>query len=118
MLRRQLPPEFFNRVDEMIVFHSLNHEDITRITELQFDRIAENLKKQGVILELDDSARDYLARHGYQPEFGARPIKRLIQREIVNELAKSIIEGTVAKNDRILITFTGGKLKFTSAEKK
>jgi ATP-dependent Clp protease ATP-binding subunit ClpB len=118
LLRRALPPEFFNRVDEMIVFHSLTHEDIARIVGLQFNRIAASLKRQGVTLTLDDSARDYLARHGYQPEFGARPIKRLMQREIVNELAKSLIEGKIEKDDRISVSFSGGQLKFTGTKKK
>ncbi len=118
LLRRQLPPEFFNRVDEMIVFHALSHEDIARIVGLQFRRIAANLKKQGISIELDKSAQDYLARHGYQPEFGARPIKRLMQREIVNELARSMIEGKISKDDRILVTFQSGKLKFEKIEKK
>ena len=118
LLRRALPPEFFNRVDEMIVFHSLTHEDIARIVGLQFNRIAASLKRQGVTLTLDNSARDYLARHGYQPEFGARPIKRLMQREIVNELAKSLIEGKIEKDDRISVSFSGGQLKFTGTKKK
>ena len=118
MLRQELPPEFFNRVDEMIVFHSLSHADIARIVDLQFARIAANLRKQGIMLTLEKSAREYLARHGYQPEFGARPIKRLMQREIVNELAKSLIEGTVSRDARISIAFSGGKLQFKSQEKK
>ncbi len=117
MLRQHLPPEFFNRVDEMIVFHALTREDIARIVALQFTRIAENLKRQGITLDLDDSARDYLARHGYQPEFGARPIKRLMQREIVNELAKSLIEGKISKDDKILVTFSSGKLTFKGKKK-
>jgi len=118
LLRKQLPPEFFNRVDEMIVFHALTREDIGRIVELQFKRIAEGLNRQGITLNLDNSARDYLARHGYQPEFGARPIKRLMQREIVNELAKSLIEGNISRDDQILVSFSSGKLIFKPAKKK
>ncbi len=118
LLRNQLPPEFFNRVDEMIIFHALTREDISRIVGLQFKRIADSLKQQGIILSLDDSARDYLARHGYQPEFGARPIKRMMQREIVNELAKSLIEGNISRDDHILVSFSRGKLIFKPVEKK
>ncbi len=118
LLRQQLPPEFFNRVDEMIVFHSLNKEEIKKIVQLQFDKLAQSINKQGVTIEIDSEALDYLARHGYQPEFGARPIKRLIQKEIVNELARSIIEGSVSKDDKITVKFKGGKLAFDQMKKK
>ena len=112
LLRQQLPPEFYNRVDEMIVFHSLSRDEIKKIVQLQFDKLAKSIKKQGVAIELSANALDYLSRHSYQPEFGARPIKRLIQREIINELSRSIIEGSVSKDDVITVNFKGGKLIF------
>jgi len=112
LLRQQLPPEFYNRVDEMIVFHSLSRNEIKKIVQLQFDKLAKSIKKQGVAIELSADALDYLSRHSYQPEFGARPIKRLIQREIINELSRSIIEGSVSKDDVITVNFKGGKLIF------
>ena len=112
LLRQQLPPEFYNRVDEMIVFHSLSRNEIKKIVQLQFDKLAKSIKKQGVAIELSANALDYLSRHSYQPEFGARPIKRLIQREIINELSRSIIEGSVSKDDVITVNFKGGKLIF------
>jgi ATP-dependent Clp protease ATP-binding subunit ClpB len=112
MLRQQLPPEFFNRIDEMIVFHALSREEIQKIVRLQFNILAKTIKSQGVQLELSDEALEYLARHGYQPEFGARPIKRLMQKEIINELARAIIEGSVSRQETILVDFKGGKLVF------
>ena len=112
MLRQSLPPEFYNRVDEMVVFHALGKTQIREIVKIQFARLVASLKKQAVHISLSASAIDYLARHGYQPEFGARPIKRLIQREIVNELAKTMIEGKIAKNDIILVDFKNGQLVF------
>ena len=112
LLRQQLPPEFYNRVDEMIVFHSLSRNEIKKIVQLQFDKLAKSIKKQGVAIDLSANALDYLSRHSYQPEFGARPIKRLIQREIINELSRLIIEGSVSKDDVITVNFKGGKLIF------
>jgi ATP-dependent Clp protease ATP-binding subunit ClpB len=115
ILRQQLRPEFYNRIDDIIVFHSLSKDEILQIVGLQFERISKKLLQQGVKLELSGSAGTYLARHGYQPEFGARPIKRLMQKEIVNELAKQILEGKISKNARILIDFKGGNLVFENA---
>ena len=118
LLRQQLPPEFYNRIDDIIVFHSLSKDEIKKIVKLQFEQLARSIKKQGVNIELSAEALDYLARHGYQPEFGARPIKRLIQKEIINELARSILEGKVIREDIIQVTFEGGKLNFIPKSKK
>jgi ATP-dependent Clp protease ATP-binding subunit ClpB len=112
LLRQQLRPEFFNRIDDNIVFHSLSKEEISKIVVLQFMRLQQKLKQQGISLNLTDGAKEYLARHGYQPEFGARPIKRLVQKEIVNELAKEILDGTISKDSEIMIDFKGGVLVF------
>jgi ATP-dependent Clp protease ATP-binding subunit ClpB len=112
LLRQQLRPEFFNRIDDMIVFHPLSKSDISQIVLLQFKRLQIKLNEQGVDLSLSKNAVEYLSRHGYQPEFGARPIKRLIQKEIVNELAKEILEGKVIKHNKLTIDFKGGKLIF------
>jgi len=112
MLRQQLRPEFLNRIDDLIVFHSLSKEEISQIVFLQFIRLQAKLKLQGVEVTLTKGAKEYLARHGYQPEFGARPIKRLIQKEIVNELAKEILEGIIRKDMKITIDFKGGSLVF------
>ena len=112
LLRQQLRPEFFNRIDDIIVFHSLSKEEISQIVSLQFIRLQKKLKQQGITVSLTESAKEYLARHGYQPEFGARPIKRLVQKEIVNELAKEILEGTISKDAEITIDFKGGILVF------
>jgi len=112
LLRQQLRPEFYNRIDDIIVFHSLSKKEIAEIVDLQFDLIKNKLLKQGIIISLTDKAKEYLARHGFQPEFGARPIKRLIQKEIINELAKEVLEGKINKNNTIKIDFKGGELIF------
>jgi len=112
LLRQQLRPEFYNRIDDIIVFHSLSKDEIAEIVSLQFERIKIKLDQQGVNISLTDKAKEYLARHGFQPEFGARPIKRLIQKEIINKLAKEILEGKINKNSNINIDFKGGDLVF------
>ncbi len=116
MLRQQLRPEFFNRIDDIIVFHSLSKDEISQIVLLQFMRLQKKMKQQGISVNMTEGAREYLARHGYQPEFGARPIKRLVQKEIVNELAKEILEGKIRKDMEITIDFRGGTLWFGNKE--
>jgi len=115
MLRQQLRPEFLNRIDDIIVFHALSRSEIKQIVELQFERIRKKLAQNGIHIQISDNASEYIARHGYQPEFGARPIKRLMQKEIVNELAKKVIEGEINKNDKISLDFKGGVLVFERA---
>jgi ATP-dependent Clp protease ATP-binding subunit ClpB len=112
MLRQQLPPEFLNRIDEAIIFHSLGKEAIAQIVTLQFERLRKGILQQGIDIQLSDGARNYLSRHGFQPEFGARPIKRLIQKEIINELAKQIIGGEIDQDAKINVNFKGGHLVF------
>ena len=114
ILRQQLRPEFFNRIDDIIVFHSLSRNEISEIVLLQFTRLQNRIKQQGVVLCLSEGAREYLGRHGYQPEFGARPIKRLMEKEIVNQLAKEILEGKISRDSEITIDFKGGKLVFSN----
>lgn len=116
ILRQQLRPEFFNRIDDIIVFHSLSKEEISQIVLLQFMRLQKRMKQQGISVKMTEGAREYLARHGYQPEFGARPIKRLVQKEIVNELAKEILEGKIKRDMEITIDFKGGTLWFGNKE--
>ena len=115
MLRQSLRPEFLNRIDDIIVFHSLSSTEIKQIVKLQFERLSKKLAQSGVHITITENATDYLARHGYQPEFGARPIKRLMQREIVNELAKKILTGEVEKEDNLVVDFKGGSLVFERA---
>ena len=116
LLRQTLRPEFLNRIDEIIVFHSLSREEIKEIVRLQFNRIKESLREKGLELELSESARDYLAQAGYEPAFGARPLKRVLQREVVNQLAKELLEGKFQKGDHILVDFVDGKLVFNKVE--
>ena len=113
-LKQTLRPEFLNRIDEIIVFHPLGMEAIRRIIDIQFMRIAEKLEKQGISVQLEPDARDFLAKTGYDPAFGARPLKRSLQKRISNPLANRILEGQIRKGDRVLIGMKENSLDFTS----
>ena len=103
-------PEFLNRLDEIILFHRLSRNDIRAIVEIQLAHLNKVLAQQNIILEYDESAKDLLAEKGYDPAFGARPLKRVIQREIQNELAKMLLEGRFNTGDAIKITAKDDKL--------
>ena len=108
-------PEFLNRVDEIIVFHRLSREDIARIVDIQLATLATRLAERNITLDLTDSARSYLSDKGYDPAYGARPLKRVIQREIENELALKLLDGTFTDGDTIRVTSDGGGLQFEKA---
>jgi ATP-dependent Clp protease ATP-binding subunit ClpB len=115
LLRRTLKPEFLNRVDEIVMFRPLNREQIREIVQIQLSYIQKMLQEYNLTLDVSEEAIDWLADNGYDPQSGARPIKRLIQKEIVNELSKEIIGGNVLKNDKILIGVENSKLNFRRA---
>ncbi|MGQ9806164.1 MAG: AAA family ATPase [Chlorobiales bacterium] len=101
LLRRKLRPEFLNRIDEVIMFMPLTRDEISAIVDIQFQRIAETAAKQNILLTLSDDARDWLAQLGYDPTFGARPLKRVMQRHITNALAEKILKGDISEGDKI-----------------
>ncbi len=105
ILRRHFRPEFLNRIDEIIVFHALDREQIRRIVRLQLDRVAATARGQGVALEFDDSLVDHLAEVGYQPEFGARELKRRIKAEVETRLAREMLAGNVAAGDTVRLRY-------------
>ena len=117
LMQQQLRPEFLNRIDDIIVFHSLSRNEIMQIVSLQFERVKDKLLKNGFKVSISNDALLYLARQGYQPEFGARPLKRLIQNEIVNTLAKKIIEGSIQRGHGLTIDYADDKLVFTQTKK-
>ena len=116
LLRQQFRPEFLNRVDEIIVFHSLSKEDIKRIVDLQVARLAEQLAEQGLGIQLTEAAKDHFADIGYDPAFGARPLKRMLQRELVDRLAYEILAGRFHKGQTIQVDYRNGELVFTPVE--
>jgi ATP-dependent Clp protease ATP-binding subunit ClpB len=103
LLKKTVRPEFINRIDEIIMFRPLTDRDIRKIVDIQVSLIADRLKDAGITLEITDAARNRLAKLGYDPQYGARPLKRVLQREILNELSRRILSGSVQKNSTIVI---------------
>jgi len=105
LLKKSIHPEFLNRIDDVIMFTPLTRENVREIVELQFKGIQKTLAEQDIELSATEDALDWLAQLGYDPQFGARPLKRVIQKRILNELSKEILGGTVKKDSKILIMF-------------
>lgn len=103
LLRKSVRPEFVNRIDEIIMFRPLSRKDIRKIVDIQVDLIRKRLDEAGVKLEISDAARERLSKLGYDPQYGARPLKRVLQREILNELSKQILAGKVQKESLIFV---------------
>ena len=103
LLKQSVRPEFLNRIDDVIMFTPLNQNDIFKIVKLQIDLLKKIIGKQKITLDATDEAITYLAKKGYQPEFGARPVKRVIQKEVLNQLSKEILSGKITTDSIILI---------------
>ena len=114
MLKKSIRPEFLNRIDETIMFTPLNESEIEDIVRLQIESITKLLQESDVTLESDESAIKYIAKAGFDPEFGARPIKRAIQRYLLNDLSKQLLAGTIDKSKPIKISSDGNMLIFTN----
>jgi ATP-dependent Clp protease ATP-binding subunit ClpB len=103
MLKKSIRPEFLNRIDEIIMFLPLNKEEIKQVVTLQLDSIRQRLSDSGVSLQITDAAADFLTRVGYDPEFGARPVKRAIQNFLLNDLSKKLLAQEVDRNKPITV---------------
>jgi ATP-dependent Clp protease ATP-binding subunit ClpB len=112
LLKRSIRPEFLNRIDEVIMFTPLSRDEVRKIVELQFRNITSAMNALGFELQATDEVMDWLGELGYDPQFGARPLKRVLQREVLNELSKQIIAGSVNKDHPILLKLDKGKLVF------
>src|SRR5262249_11289433 len=112
-LRGHFRPEFLNRVDEIVVFHALDTEHLKRIVDIQLGRLRRRLEERHIRLELTDRAREHLVRSGYDAAYGARPLKRTIQREVETELARRILKGEVHDGQTVLVDARDGELTFT-----
>jgi ATP-dependent Clp protease ATP-binding subunit ClpB len=102
-LKRSIRPEFLNRIDEVIMFTPLSREDVRSIVDLQMTILLKQLGEQGIQIELTNEALDWLAQLGYDPTYGARPLKRVIQKRILNELSKAILSGTINRDSKVKI---------------
>ena len=117
LMKRSIRPEFLNRVDEIIVFRPLSKADIRKIVDIQFRNVQERLADNAIRIEADDKVLECLAETGFDPQFGARPLKRVIQRNILNELSRQIIAGTVHKNSVVGITLNEhGDIEFINLD--
>jgi ATP-dependent Clp protease ATP-binding subunit ClpB len=111
-LKKFFRPEFLNRVDETIIFHRLSREDLRQIARLQVQLLQDRLQQRGITLDLADAALDQLASEGFDPVFGARPLKRLIQQSLENLLAKRLLSGDFAEGDTVRVEVSGDGLRF------
>ena len=110
LVQRGIRPEFLNRIDEIIVFHPLNWGEVKQIVRLQVEGVQRMLKENGLTLEVSDEAIDLLANEGYDPDFGARPVKRAIQRLLLDDLSKELLAGRLDRNRPIKVDAKEGKL--------
>ncbi|MGB8704247.1 MAG: AAA family ATPase, partial [Gillisia sp.] len=116
LLKQTVRPEFINRIDDIVMFTPLTKKDIRQIVGLQLKGVKKMLAKQGIVLDATDQAIDYLARMGFDPQFGARPVKRVIQREVLNKLSKEILSGKVTIDSIILLDEFDDNLVFRNQE--
>ncbi len=116
LLKQTVRPEFLNRIDDIIMFTPLSKADILQIVELQLKGVSKMLAKQNIVLDATPEALEYLAKKGYDPQFGARPVKRVIQREVLNELSKEILSGKITTDSIILLDSFNDSLVFRNQE--
>src|SRR5690606_25353216 len=112
LLKSTVRPEFLNRVDEVIMFRPLNREDIMSIVNLQVDQLKRSLEEREIDFVVAPYALEYLADKGFDPQFGARPVKRMIQKEILNKLSKELIAGNIDKEKPIVMDVFDGEVVF------
>ena len=111
-LRNHFRPEFLNRIDDIIVFKQLTEEQIVNVVKMQFDKVKDMLKQNGISIDMTDAATRYIAKISYDPQYGARPVKRMMQRELLNELSRMIIADKVNKDKPITVDYDGNGLVF------
>jgi ATP-dependent Clp protease ATP-binding subunit ClpB len=112
-LRAHFRPEFINRIDEIVFFHSLEREHIRQIIEIQLRNLLKRLEDRKITVELTDAAKDFLVREGYDPVYGARPLKRALQRRLLDPLALRVLDGAFREGDTVVVNLAGDELSFT-----
>ncbi|MBX3164419.1 MAG: ATP-dependent chaperone ClpB [Bacteroidetes bacterium] len=118
LLKKSIRPEFLNRIDEVIMFEPLSREDVAEIVRIQFNNIRKQLEEQNIIISASDEAIDWLAQLGYDPQFGARPIKRVMQKQVLNELSKQILSGKINKDQEIVLDVFDDQFVFMNKSAK
>ena len=117
VLRDHFKPEFLNRIDDIVVFEQLSRDEIAKIIDVQLEKLRKNLDERGITIELDDTARDLIVAEGYDPVYGARPLKRAIQTLVQNPLAVSLLKGDIASGQTVKVTAENGEMKFVPTAK-
>ena len=117
-IKREFPPELVNRIDEVIVFDPLSRDEISRIVDLLIAEVERRLEDRRIAIDLTEKAKDWLAAEGYDPVYGARPLRRTIQRSIENPLAKRILSGEFPEGTRVIVDIEDGEPSFTAGEGK
>ncbi len=115
-LKKRVRPEFLNRIDEIVMFEPLTEDDVRKIVKIQLNNVARILAGQNIRVEYTDRVVDYLAKKGFDPEYGARPVKRVIQRDILNELSKKLLAGEVHSDSTIVIDVDNGRIVFRNKQ--
>ena len=118
VVRGAFRPEFLNRLDEMLLFHRLSEVHMTGIVDIQIARVAKLLEDRKITLDLDDKARNWLAKVGYDPVYGARPLKRAVQKYLQDPMAEMILQGEILDGDVVHVTDGDGALKLRSVRAK
>ena len=118
VVRAHFRPEFLNRVDEIILFHRLKREHMGRIVDIQMKRLAKLLAERKITLDLDDKAKEWLGQKGYDPAYGARPLKRVIQKYVQDPLAEMVLAGKIHDGETVKITAGKDGLTFNGAAPK
>jgi len=113
-LKKHFRPEFLNRVDSTIIFHSLDEDELAQVVDIQLTRLEKRLAQQQLTLDVDKSARRLLAKEGYDPQFGARPLKRAVQEHLLDPLATKLLEGEFKPGDRVKVSANGDGLVFAT----
>ena len=116
-LKRMFRPEFLNRIDEIVVFHSLTRDEVRNILNIMIEEVTERLAEMNITLDFTRSAKEYLIDNGYDIKFGARPLRRIIQKEIEDQLAMEILKGRFKSGDMIVVSIRNGKIYFRARQK-
>jgi ATP-dependent Clp protease ATP-binding subunit ClpB len=116
-VRKHFRPEFLNRIDEVIVFHALTEGQLKEIVTIQLRRLQERLDERKITLELTDAAKTHLVRAGYDPAYGARPLKRVLQKEVETEIAKRLIRGEIRDGQTVVVDYDRVQEELTFASK-
>ena len=115
-LKRAFRPEFINRIDEIIVFHALEKKHLKEIVTLMSDQLTKRLKEQDIIVDLSDRAKEKIADEGYDPEYGARPLRRALQKQVEDRLSEELLKGKVLAGQHVLVDVEDGEFIVTTKE--